>query len=182
MQTDLWVLGLNGAVFYAILDGFALAGIARDWPCREGWGVSVYLKDAQYDRFYKGLMVALRAQGEEYVSTFQNEHHTRFARVAHVYKERRKLGGGCFNDFPAFFQKSAISSQYRGLEEALLYLQHGVLGAQNPFYSSVKFGCTAEQAARVLVEEFSDSEQVLLRELALVFSEKEQCECELLAA
>lgn len=143
--------------------------------------MSVYLNDAIYERFFRGFMATLFVQGERFISTQDDEHQQKFDRVVQSYREYRRLASaGDLANFPAFFSKSKITGRYKELDDALLQLQQGLLGAQNPYYTSVKFGCS-EVVAESVLNSYSEAEKQLLARLASTYREGFQEDCALAA-
>lgn len=127
--------------------------------------MSAFLTGTLYERFFRGFMATLRARGEDSITTMDDDHQRRFANVVIKYKEHRALKRDDMKDLPAFFSKSQITGRYKELDDALLLLQNGLLGAQNPYYPEVKFGCSPSTAQSIL-EIYSLNERELFLELA----------------
>jgi len=124
-----------------------------------------FFNSTLYERFFRGFMATLRSRGESNITTLDDDHQRRFANVVSKYKEHRALKREDLRDLPAFFSKSQITGRYKELDDALLLLQNGLLGAQNPYYPEVKFGCSPVVAKSIL-ERYSSIERELFEELA----------------
>lgn len=128
-------------------------------------------RSANSDRFFKGLLASLRLHGAKYISVLHDRHHDCFDRVVISYREAIGEGSESFDNFPKIFPKSPVTGKYRDLDEALLRLQHGMLGAQNPFYPSVEINFSESFAESVLAK-FETNERKLLDKLAAEFVEE----------
>lgn len=104
-------------------------------------------------------------RGAESIETREQRHQTRFDRVAQAYQElRASLPSGAIEKFPRYFRRSPITGSYKDFDDALISLQNGLMGAQNPYYFSVGINCSTWLAERI-VSEFSPEEQRVLERL-----------------
>lgn len=116
------------------------------------------------DDFFRGLLSALRLDGLEFIDTRNDDHHTRFQRVVELLRAHE----ADFADLPNFFFPSPFTGRYREFDDALLRLQRGLLGAQNPFYPGVNVDISENRARRIL-ESFPQEQQTVFRRLAGVY-------------
>ncbi|MCY2987114.1 MAG: hypothetical protein NTY19_04500 [Planctomycetota bacterium] len=113
------------------------------------------------DDLFRGLLAALRLQGIKFIDTRNDLHHDRFRQVV-------ELLGECAAEFPCVpstFIPSPFTGRYRELDDALLRLQRGLLGAQNPFYPGVNLDISESRAERILAT-FSPEQRELFVRLA----------------
>lgn len=113
------------------------------------------------DDFFRGLLSALRLEGLEFIDTRNDDHHARFQRVVELLKDHEEA----FVDLPHSFFPSPFTGRYREFDDALLRLQRGLLGAQNPFYPGVNVDISENRARRIL-EGFPQEQRTVFRELA----------------
>jgi Mn-containing catalase len=119
------------------------------------------------DRFFRGFLAALCQEGLQFLVTRDDTHHKKFQAVVRILEQ---LSEEEQDDLPAFVP-SPFTGRFRELEDAILQMQRGFLGAQNPFYPGVQVDITAERAV-VILEQFSASERELFRRLARAYKEK----------
>lgn len=119
------------------------------------------------DHFFRGFLAALRQEGLKFISTQNDAHHKKFQAVVGVLG---RLSEEEQDDLPAFIA-SPFTGRFRELEDAILQMQRGFLGAQNPFYPGVHLDITTERAGAIL-EQFSADERELFHRLARAYKEK----------
>lgn len=113
------------------------------------------------DDFFRGLFAALRLRGLEFVDTQEDRHHARFTKVASLLRERR----ADFPEVPQAFVPSPFTSRYRELDDALLRLQRGLLGAKNPFYPGLYLHIK-QPVAQEILNEYTPEQRKLFLDLA----------------
>src|SRR5712692_3768805 len=96
------------------------------------------------DQFFRGLLAAMRLAGREFIDTRKDNHHMRFEAAMEFLA---KLGGV---DMPHPFIPSPFTGTYREFDDALLQMQRGLLGAQNPFYPGIALHLSSERAQSIL--------------------------------
>jgi hypothetical protein len=111
------------------------------------------------DDLFRGLLAALRLNGKTFIDTRNDVHHDRFRNVVAVLAECREQ----FPDVPSTFIPSPFTGRYRELDDALLRLQRGLLGAQNPFYPGVNLDISESRAERILAAFAPEQRELLLR-------------------
>ena len=116
------------------------------------------------DDLFRGLLAALRERGVEFIDTREDDHHARFQRVVEMLDEVREE----FPNVPSTFIPSPFTGRYREFDDALLRLQRGLLGAQNPFYPGVNLDISKQRAHRILAN-YKTEEQQLFANLASVY-------------
>lgn len=116
------------------------------------------------DDFFRGLFAALRLCDQKFIITRTDAHHEAFQRVVDLLEESPPLGA----DLPDPFVPSPFTGRFRELDNALVRFQHGLLGAQNPFYPYVNLDISAARAKQILAG-FSDTQQQLFLRLANAF-------------
>jgi hypothetical protein len=119
------------------------------------------------DRFFRGFLAALREAGEKILVTKDDTHHKKFKAVAGLIGQ---LSEEEQDELPTLIP-SPFTGRFRELEDAILQMQRGLLGAQNPFYPCVNLDVSAERATAIL-EQYSPREQELFRRLAKAYKEK----------
>lgn len=120
------------------------------------------------DDVFRGLLAALRLKEIKYIDTRNDAQHVAFRRVVDALKDSVTQHPGV----PITFVPSPFTGRYRELDEALLQLQRGLLGAQNPFYPGVNVKLSPERAQRIL-QEYSTEEQKLFFNLASIFMDEQ---------
>ena len=116
------------------------------------------------DRFFRGFLAALREVGEEFIVTRDDTHHKKFKAVVGLLGQ---LNEEQQDELPAFIP-SPFTGRFREFEDAILQMQRGFLGAQNPFYPSVNLDISPERAAAIL-DQFSPAERELFLRLAKAY-------------
>jgi hypothetical protein len=116
------------------------------------------------DRFFRGFLAALRKVGEDFIRTRDDAHHKKFEAVVDLMERSGS------EDLPLFIP-SPFSGRFREFEDALLQMQRGFLGAQNPFYPGVHLDITEERAGAIL-DQYSREERELFLKLAQAYKEK----------
>ncbi|MCI0563166.1 MAG: hypothetical protein MN733_32205 [Nitrososphaera sp.] len=119
------------------------------------------------DDFFRGLFATLALKDQTFIETRRDIHHKRFQNVVRELAKQKKAAHGV----DLLFVPSAFTGRYRELNDALLRLQRGMLGAQNPFYPGVNLDISKERA-NCLLEEFSSEERILFSKLADAFLKK----------
>jgi hypothetical protein len=125
------------------------------------------------DDFFRGLLAALRLQGIEFVETRGDSHHARFRRVVETLRTRSTQ----FPRLPRTFVASPFTGRYRELDEALVQLQCGFLGAQNPFYPGVHLDIS-EPRARHILDNYEEPEKEVFAKLAQVYAAEDAGDAE----
>jgi hypothetical protein len=108
----------------------------------------------------------LREEGVEFITTRDDAHHKNFHTVVSLLSQRDDT-----EDVPTFIP-SPFTGRFRELEDALLQMQRGFLGAQNPFYPGVRLDVSKTRAATIL-NQFSPTERELFLQLARAYKERE---------
>jgi hypothetical protein len=120
------------------------------------------------DDLFRGLLAALREKGIQFIDTRNDDHHSRFQSVVDVLTAERNQ----FPDIPSTFVPSPFTGRYREFDDALLRLQRGLLGAQNPFYPGVNLDITLERAHKIL-QGYREEEKELFSRLASAYRGEE---------
>jgi hypothetical protein len=119
------------------------------------------------DRFFRGFLAALRTVNHDFIDTRDDAHHKQFKAVVGLLGQ---LSEEAQDDLPVFIP-SPFTDRFRELEDALLQMQRGFLGAQNPFYPGVHVNITQERASAILDQFPSDQRELFLR-LAKAYKEQ----------
>jgi hypothetical protein len=116
------------------------------------------------DDFFRGLLAALRLKGAQFIDTRGGLHHEHFERVVEELEEHYIE----FPELPRTFTPSPFTGRYRELDEALVQLQCGLLGAQNPFYPGVRLDISEVRAKNILMG-YPEEQQQFFHKLAQAF-------------
>jgi hypothetical protein len=116
------------------------------------------------DDLFRGLLAALRENGVKFIDTQNDAQHSSFRRVVGLLQKCQ----GEFPNIPFTFVPSPFTGRYRELDDALLRLQRGFLGARNPFYAGVNLNLSEDRAKRIL-NGYSPEDQELFSRLAAAF-------------
>ncbi len=120
------------------------------------------------DRFFRGFLAALQQVGERFIVTRDDTHHKKFKAVVGLLGQ---LSTEQQDELPAFIP-SPFTGRFREFEDAILQMQRGFLGAQNPFYPGVNLDISPERASAIL-DQFSSAERELFLRLARAYKEKD---------
>jgi hypothetical protein len=118
------------------------------------------------DRFFRGFLAALSTVGHNFIVTRNDAHHKQFKAVVGLMGQLSKEAQ---DELPVFIP-SPFSDRFRELEDALLQMQRGFLGAQNPFYPGVHLDITPERAKAIL-DQFSPEQRELFLRLAKAYED-----------
>ena len=121
------------------------------------------------DRFFKGFLATMVLNGATVIETQEQRHQARFDRVARRYQDlRSSLEPQAVASFPKYFGRSPITGSYKDFDDALISLQNGLMGAQNPYYVSVGISCS-DWLAKNIVEDYSPAEKQVLAVLVSTY-------------
>jgi hypothetical protein len=117
------------------------------------------------DQFFLGFFAALRGEDLDFIDTRHDRHHARFRRAARRLKEAREAGRPGASDMPRALVPSPYNARFKEFDQALIRLQKGDLGANNPYYPGISLVMDKRRANQIL-ERFPPDAQTLFRELA----------------
>jgi DNA-binding MarR family transcriptional regulator len=116
------------------------------------------------NEFFLGFFAALKKAGCLAIRTKDDDHQKRFQLLRDALPE---LGAR----YPSFVP-SPFTGRVQELDDALLQLQTGVLGAKNPFYPKIDLDISDTLAARIL-KDLTAEDRELFQKLAEKFQAAE---------
>lgn len=118
------------------------------------------------DRFFRGLLAALRLQGEKQIITKGDAHHQTFDAAARWLDEARRSGHPGVEDMPDTLVPQEITGRYQDWDSALVSLQRGrLLAARNPTYPLVEI-LFDEGEAEQLLDRYTPEQREVFTEMA----------------
>lgn len=124
------------------------------------------------NRFFRGFFAALREHDLTFVNTRGEAHHARFAVAVDVLREAQDAGHREAREMPLALVADPFTGRFNELDDALVRMQQGLLGAQNPFYPGIWLTLTKERAESIL-SSYDQTERALLESLAAAFVAEE---------
>lgn len=117
------------------------------------------------DQFFLGFFAALRDEDIDFIDTRRDRHHVRFRRAVRRLNEAREAGREGAGDMPRALVPSPYNARFKEFDHALIRLQKGDLGANNPHYPGISLVMDKRRAEQIL-ERFSPAERGIFRDLA----------------
>lgn len=108
------------------------------------------MKVLSNEEFFRAFLAALRLRGADFIDTRYDRHHARFAMTVIRLHEARARGAFAAATMPRALVPSPFTGRYREFDDALIKLQRGLLGAQNPYYPGIQLIVTPDRANAIL--------------------------------
>lgn len=123
------------------------------------------------ERFFRGLLAALRLQHVFFIDTTDDRYHRWFGKVAEALDEARSNGRPGSEAMPRTLKPSPFTGRYAAFDEALILLQRArLLRGHNPFFRKVEL-IMSEERAEALLGSYTEEERAVFKDLAKVFAD-----------
>jgi hypothetical protein len=117
------------------------------------------------NRFFRGFLAALRINEVTYLNTVDDDHHRRFAQAVRALQEQQRRKDPAALEMPQGLVSNPFTGRFDDFDDALVRMQQGMLGAQNPYYPGIRLVLTDERAERIL-EAFDDDQREVFSQMA----------------
>jgi hypothetical protein len=125
------------------------------------------------EQFFRAFLASLRVHDLEFVDTRNDRHHKRFQLVVDRLRAAQKEHENGAEEMPRALVSSPFTGRYQDFDDALVRLQRGLLGSQNPFYPGIRLTLSKERAERIL-NQLPKAQHAVIEKLADIYLGKEK--------
>jgi len=120
------------------------------------------------EQFFRAFLASLRVRNLEFVDTRNDRHHKRFQLVVDRLRMAQREHENGAKEMPRALVASPFTGRYQDFDDALVRLQRGLLGSQNPFYPGIRLTLSKRRAQRIL-DQLPGPQQEVIDELAGIY-------------